>query len=275
MENNSENKYICNYCGRSFKNKSSYTLHINVKHLKITKINIKYELCSICNKQIKASVIDKHKEKCLHKQIENNKSYTCESCGKLVTKKFGSGRFCSQKCANSHILSKETKQKISNALKGRNLSDETKEKISISLINSEINKRYKYICEKCNNIFFKRDKIKEGRKIHCNNCKRQVRHSNDNFINIKELSKRTINKIIKRLKVKCVICGWNKANCDIHHIVPRKEGGNNDNSNLVFVCPNCHRMIHSHCKEITREMLFEKSIQTMIDDIKKSYHPIN
>lgn len=255
--------FKCKYCSKEYKSKQLLGAHILHEH-KLNKIK-----CELCNKLCCGN----HNYE-IHKKIYHT-PYNCKVCGKLVVTKYGSGRFCSQKCANSHILSKETKQKISNALKGRNLSDETKEKISISLINSEINKRYKYICEKCNNIFFKRDKIKEGRKIHCNNCKRQVRHSNDNFINIKELSKRTINKIIKRLKVKCVICGWNKANCDIHHIVPRKEGGNNDNSNLVFVCPNCHRMIHSHCKEITREMLFEKSIQTMIDDIKKSYHPIN
>lgn len=117
MENNSENKYICKYCGHISKNLSGLNYHINVKHLKITKVKIKYKLCNICNKEIWIGSYNKHIIKCKQKQIKNNKSYYCEKCGKFVTKKYGSGRFCSQKCANSRILSKETKQKISNAVK--------------------------------------------------------------------------------------------------------------------------------------------------------------
>lgn len=41
-------------------------------------------------------------------------SYICEHCGKIVEDKdkFGSGRFCSRTCANSHKHSDETKNKI-------------------------------------------------------------------------------------------------------------------------------------------------------------------
>jgi len=34
-----------------------------------------------------------------------------------MTEKFGSGRFCSRACANSRVISEETKEKISNKLK--------------------------------------------------------------------------------------------------------------------------------------------------------------
>jgi very-short-patch-repair endonuclease len=40
----------------------------------------------------------------------------CEICGKIVTEKYGSGRFCSRACANTRKHSKETKQKIQKAL---------------------------------------------------------------------------------------------------------------------------------------------------------------
>lgn len=43
--------------------------------------------------------------------------YICEKCGKEVTEKFGSGRFCSKSCANSRIRADETKQKIGNSVK--------------------------------------------------------------------------------------------------------------------------------------------------------------
>lgn len=39
--------------------------------------------------------------------------YKCEKCGKLVIEKYGSGRFCSRKCANSRIHTEEQKKHIS------------------------------------------------------------------------------------------------------------------------------------------------------------------
>ena len=41
----------------------------------------------------------------------------CEKCGKQHDGTFGSGRFCSRACANSHIVSKDTKDKISRSLR--------------------------------------------------------------------------------------------------------------------------------------------------------------
>lgn len=40
----------------------------------------------------------------------------------------------------------------------------------------------------------------------------------------------------------CRVCGWNKGKCDVHHIVPRRDGGSNELSNVVLICPNCHRL---------------------------------
>ena len=115
--NNSENKYICQYCGHISKNLSGLNYHINVKHLKTTKVKIRYELCPICNKHIWTGAYNKHIIRCKEKQIENNNHYYCKRCGKLVTKKYGNGIYCSIYCANSHILTNETKRKISIGVK--------------------------------------------------------------------------------------------------------------------------------------------------------------
>ena len=40
----------------------------------------------------------------------------CERCGKPITEKFGSGRFCSRSCANTRQHSSETKEKIRRSL---------------------------------------------------------------------------------------------------------------------------------------------------------------
>lgn len=44
--------------------------------------------------------------------------YKCEKCGKEVTEKYGSGRFCSRQCANSRTFSEESRAKKSIANKG-------------------------------------------------------------------------------------------------------------------------------------------------------------
>lgn len=43
----------------------------------------------------------------------------------------------------------------------------------------------------------------------------------------------------------CQRCGWDKARCDVHHIVPKSMGGLNIVSNGVVICPNCHRVEHT------------------------------
>lgn len=52
-------------------------------------------------------------------------SYICEHCGKIVEEcdKFGSGRFCSRSCANSHNHSEETKAKISASINKKTICE--------------------------------------------------------------------------------------------------------------------------------------------------------
>lgn len=47
------------------------------------------------------------------------KTYVCERCGSEHDGMFGSGKFCSQRCANSHTKTEESKLKTSQKLKGR------------------------------------------------------------------------------------------------------------------------------------------------------------
>ena len=42
----------------------------------------------------------------------------------------------------------------------------------------------------------------------------------------------------------CAICGNDGE--EIHHIIPKSEGGNDTADNLVLLCHECHRKIHEH-----------------------------
>jgi len=43
---------------------------------------------------------------------------------------------------------------------------------------------------------------------------------------------------------KCSICGW-VGPCDTHRITFGSNGGHYTKDNVVGICPNCHRLIHS------------------------------
>lgn len=66
-----------------------------------------------------------------------------------------------------------------------------------------------------------------------------------NFDSILELGSRTIRKIISRMDIGCALCGWKESICDIHHIIDISFGGTNSMENLILVCPNHHRIIHT------------------------------
>lgn len=171
----------------------------------------------------------------------------CQNCGAPHDGSYGSGRFCSSRCSHGYGPTK----------------------ILIK------NKIHSYTCEICGKTFERKQKIRNGRKITCDNCKNNAVHFKKNPISLMDFSKRTISKILYRSNKGCAICGWNKAICDVHHIIPRKNGGDNSNDNLIVLCPNCHREIHSGMSNYTIEDLQNKSIKYCWEELKKYYYPSN
>lgn len=43
---------------------------------------------------------------------------------------------------------------------------------------------------------------------------------------------------------KCTLCGWTGP-CDTHRIKYGCNGGTYTQGNVMVICPNCHRLIHS------------------------------
>lgn len=155
----------------------------------------------------------------------------CETCGKEHDGSFGSGRFCSRSCANRKSHTEECNKKVSETLK--KYFDEL-EKID-------------RVCEKCGKVYHSRD----GSRKFCFECFPQtIKHAKTKkrVDSILDLSKRTVEKVLKRLCLPCTCCGVYFENVvfDIHHIVPKKLGGTDDMDNLTYICPNCHRIAHSN-----------------------------
>jgi DNA-directed RNA polymerase subunit RPC12/RpoP len=181
----------------------------------------------------------------------------CEKCGKEHDGTFATGRFCSRSCANKRILTNEHKEHIKQSVLNSPLCKKVQEQ-----------NRKKYICIVCGKEY----QI-YNRRSKCKNCRRKVLHIKTDYIKLLDFSKRTVSKILKRAKINCSICGWNKASCDIHHIIHRKYGGSDEHTNLIIVCPNCHRTMHElKEKYITIEQLKLLSIDKTFVQWKEFYN---
>ena len=124
-----EKIYICE-CGKTFNNSQSFNGHkAHCEQHQISKYG-------------NLEILQEHNRKCtLHNKITNAASHakalskkqndllqwisehhTCEYCGKVMTEKYSSGRFCSSKCAHSRKHTEQTKQKISDTAINKNLA---------------------------------------------------------------------------------------------------------------------------------------------------------
>lgn len=117
-------------------------------------------------------------------------------------------------------------------------------------------KKYSIIkkeCPVCKNIFqTKKDHPRE--KVVCSRaCSNTMFRSGSNNGNYKdgENGERKHRKIcFKYHKKECLVCGFDKV-VEVHHIDENHE--NNDPKNLIPLCPNHHKMIHT--KKYKQEVL--------------------
>lgn len=118
---NYQGNYKCE-CGKEYSNSQSFNAHKSncAIHLfsvgKVSSLeegnnlikNRKVQSGKVSGKKAHQYVTDKKKQELL---IWISEEHTCEKCGKVMTEKYGSGRFCSRSCANARIISVESNLK--------------------------------------------------------------------------------------------------------------------------------------------------------------------
>lgn len=80
----------------------------------------------------------------------------------------------------------------------------------------------------------------------------------------------TMRKKLKDAVAKCEKCK-RKGDLDIHHLKPIAKGGDNTPSNLVALCPNCHRDCHNGS---TTQKDLKKVVKKRTDKVKKEFASI-
>ena len=94
----------------------------------------------------------------------------------------------------------------------------------------------KCTCIYCNNIF----ESKSTKAKYCSStCK--SKHYRQ-LMSTEQAGTRKLQNIL--LTFSCENCKWQEGPRDVHHILPVSEGGKNELSNLITLCPNCHRLAH-------------------------------
>lgn len=173
----------------------------------------------------------------------------CLNCSKEHDSSFGSGLYCSRICANTRIHSIETKEKIKNSL------------LAKKIVKTQL---FTHTCIKCTSVFEAKN-FRKGRKVLCHKCKRKNNTAKNPTL-LLDFGLKTVSNYLKNKD--CSLCGWNKSTLDIHHILPKCEGGSDDYNNLILICPNCHRLCHDNF--YSKEKLFNHSIFNLYKNIPKT-----
>jgi 5-methylcytosine-specific restriction endonuclease McrA len=71
----------------------------------------------------------------------------------------------------------------------------------------------------------------------------------------------------------CEICGfWIHSILRLHHVIPVSRDGVNRPENLVYLCPNCHAIVHEAAKRLRdkksgdRYFEFKRQLSDVYDD---------
>ncbi len=166
--------YKC-ICGKEFTNPQSFNghkSHCKEHHLnKFGNLNNLNKMrkghLQACQRGRQQYVNNRWIEKQQHIQRWILEQHNCETCGRVMTEYYASGRFCSKSCASTRMHSEETKKKISKSLK--NVCTQPFAKRTYK---KEVTKEFK-LCRFCGNP------IQNNNRAFCNNnCKTSFYRAN-------------------------------------------------------------------------------------------------
>ena len=89
------------------------------------------------------------------------------------------------------------------------------------------------------------------------------------------ISNATRKSVYARDGYRCALCDCSQG-LQIHHVVPRGEGGTNQPENLITLCSYCHSHVHGHPlyeTPLTAEDLTQACIEYLADYYAPCWNP--
>ena len=205
----------------------------------------------------------------------------CEKCKNSHDGSYGSGRFCSSKCARGFSTLKkrnDINRKVSNTLKGYKTIPGGKIKICEYGCKTEAKfqlSNRKWCCQdsytKCPKIKRKNSKglkrshkgnnhpgFPEGAYIKGHISRRKnlkQKYIKLNFEDKPIPEQRRI--VLKEQGNKCLICAidsWNNKALTLHYDHIDGNRKNQKRDNVRFICPNCHSQTKTYCKGVPKKI---------------------
>jgi hypothetical protein len=116
--------------------------------------------------------------------------------------------------------------------------------------------------------------LKRKRKIYCSKECGHIAQANALRGKVKVTNRSGKRSARVRDGNKCVMCGFEHA-VAVHHIVSVKDGGSNELTNLVTLCPNHHYMAHMNMipiddlKKYASEFSFHNGVEFITSSLGK------
>lgn len=230
-------KYICE-CGKEFTTPNSFNGHKSSCKIHLAAVGKPLAQSNLYNPEVQAkahATLAKHaaerRESALAAWVA--KKPICECCGKVMTEKYGSGRFCSRSCANARTHSEETRKKLSDAA----IATAAK-RISIESKNTRIAK---------------------------------VKREPTDFLGLSKRTVSKI--ILRmELPCSCCGVYVPGVVWDLHHIKPKSLGGSDSADNLTYICPNCHRICHTNTDLLPKPLISLKDFLILLGKRWQDYY---
>lgn len=219
-----ENEYKC-ICGKIFYNSQSFNGHkSHCKTHQLTKygsLDKYYTHINNCLNARNAGYL-KYKEELKEQKkmslVNWKKSEPrCLCCNKIMTEYYGSGQFCSKKCAASRQPSQKTKERISNSVRNTN---KNKTRYAERILEYNKNPCYCIICNKPILYEFRHRKTCSSACLHA--C-RQENARNTHKFNVKKDGMRSKNEILF-----CELCEQYFGKENVLHNIPMFNGWDAD-----------------------------------------------
>jgi len=184
----------------------------------------------------------------------------CENCNNIHNGEYGSGRFCSSKCArgfSTKIKRTEINRKVSNTLKSKGFRP-VKGFTQEYWANKRVEKPIKERIEK--------PKIDEDRRKMINlriseSIRKTMIEKRDQRIDVLSFDELKLSEkkivVFREQSGKCAICGifdWQGKKLSFHFHHKDRNKNNHSRKNVEFICPNCHTQTENYGnKNLTNE----------------------